>query len=96
MKTFACVLVGLTMSAATAAQTMQPVADTSASAAVVAVAPAPEKKICWRDQATGTIMPPKRICMTRAERQAWLAKMQGNVNAVMDRRQRASTVGDVD
>ena len=51
--------------------------------------PAAEKKVCWRDQVTGSMMPSVRICMTRAERNAWLAKMQGNVNALNDRRQRA-------
>lgn len=49
-----------------------------------------QRKVCWRDQATGSIMPPKRICMTVAERRAWVARMQGNVNAALDRRQRAA------
>lgn len=67
-----------------------PAATTPVSPSAASAADDPmQRKVCWRDQATGSMMPPVRMCMTRAERRAWIAKMQGNVNAMLDRRQRA-------
>jgi hypothetical protein len=65
-----------------------------------AAAPAPvaptEKKVCWRDQVTGSMMPARRICMTVAERRAWLARMQNDVDTANDRRMRGPRAGSVD
>ncbi|KQN03872.1 hypothetical protein [Sphingomonas sp. Leaf25] len=58
-----------------------------AAALQTAPAPPPEKKICRRDVATGTIMP-RRTCRTRAE---W-AQIDAATSAMTDQtmRQRAT------
>lgn len=78
------------LQATPAAATAPPPAPASAAGTAAPAANDPlQRKVCWRDQATGTIMPPKRICMTVAERRAWLARMQGNVNTFANRPQAA-------